>query len=337
MILADLGADVVRVDRLTTFDAAPLGSLHTLRGRRVVRADLKAADQRDRVLELLDAADVLVEGFRPGVMERLGIGPDTCLARNPRLVYARMTGWGQNGPLAASAGHDINYISLTGALHAIGAAAQPTPPLNLVGDFGGGSMFLVAGVLAALVQRGVSGVGQVIDVAMVDGTSVLLQSILELRAQDLWNDTRGANLLDGAAPYYRTYATSDGRHMAVGAIEPQFYALLLKLLDLSPEDLPGQDDVDGWPQLTTTLAGVFASRTRADWSSRFEGTDACVTPVLTFEEAPDHPHIASRGSLVRGDEGVVASAAPRFAGSALDTVPAGRFDDLEDVLTAWTA
>jgi alpha-methylacyl-CoA racemase len=338
MILADLGADVVRVERRAPTSGLPPGAHHTLRGRRVVQADVKDPDQRDRVRALVQTADVLVEGFRPGVMERLGLGPELFGESNPGLVYARMTGWGQSGPLAATAGHDINYISLTGALHAIGSAEQPVPPLNLVGDFGGGSLFLVTGILAALVARATNGVGQVVDAAMVDGAGVLVQSLLELRSQGLWNDNRSANLLDGAAPYYRTYACRDGGFMAVGAIEPEFYDLLLKLLDLSPEDLPDRDDQALWPELTAVLAEVFGCRTRAEWTAVFDATDACVTPVLTFEEAPDHPHVAARGTLVRGSAGVVAAAAPRFSEVPPGVgVAPGRVDDLGDVLKGWSA
>jgi len=342
MILADLGADVVRVDRASSGGDEPLAARHTGRGRRVVRADLKDAVQRDRVLELVDAADVLVEGFRPGVMERLGLGPDVCVARNAALVYARMTGWGQSGPLAACAGHDINYISLTGVLHAVGPGERPLPPLNLAGDYGGGSMFLVTGILAALVERGRSGLGQVVDAAMVDGASVLAQPILELRAQGLWNDTRGENILDGAAPYYRTYSTSDGKHMAVGAIEPQFWGELLTLLGLSPVDLPDRDDPAQWQAVAEVIARVFARRTRAEWCEVFDGTDACVTPVLSFAEAPGHAHMSARGSLRRDGEGasdeVLAAAAPRFSRSSADGLVApGRWDEIDRVVEGWTA
>ncbi|MEN8673405.1 CaiB/BaiF CoA-transferase family protein [Nocardioides sp.] len=303
MMLADLGAEVIRV--LRPSEATEEHNAHTLRGRRRVVADLKDPADRDRVLDLIASADVLVEGFRPGVMERLGLGPGEAMARNPRLVFARMTGWGQHGPYAAMAGHDINYISITGALHAIGTGESPVPPLNLVGDYGGGSMLLVNGVLAALVQRATTGEGQVVDAAMVDGASVLLAGILELRPDRTWNDTRSNNLLDGAAPFYRTYRCSDGGFMAVGAIEPQFYALVVSGLGLDADLLPDRDDPASWPELTTVLAEAFDAQPRSHWESVFDGTDACVTPVLDFEEAVTHPHVAARGSLTRDAAGFV--------------------------------
>ena len=303
MMLADLGAEVTRV--LRPSEASEKDNAHTLRGRRRVVADLKDPADRDRVLDLISSADVLVEGFRPGVMERLGLGPDQAMARNPRLVFARMTGWGQHGPYARMAGHDINYISITGALHAIGTSESPVPPLNLVGDYGGGSMLLVNGVLAALVQRAATGEGQVVDAAMVDGASVLLAGILELRPDRTWNDTRSNNLLDGAAPFYRTYRCSDGGFMAVGAIEPQFYALVVSGLGLDADLLPDRDDPASWPELTTVLAEAFDAHPRAHWESVFDGTDACVTPVLDFEEAVTHPHVAARGSLTRDAAGFI--------------------------------
>lgn len=314
MILADLGAEVVRIVR----PGSPPGqrvTQHTLRGRLSIEADLKDPDDVAAVGDLVSRADVLVEGFRPGVLERLGLGPEVLGVRNPGLVFARMTGWGQDGPLARTAGHDINYISLTGALHAIGASEQPMPPLNLVGDYGGGSMFLVAGVLAALLERERTGRGSVVDAAVVDGTSVLLQPLLELRDVDGWNDTRSNNLLDGAAPFYRTYACSDGRFVAVGSIEPQFYALLVDGLGMSIEDLPDRDDPANWPALSDRFAARFAEHSREHWSGAFDGTDACVTPVLTFAEAAEHPHVMARRALVSGAVAgsVVATRAPRFA------------------------
>jgi alpha-methylacyl-CoA racemase len=335
MLLADLGADVVRVDRPSAPpDAA--SNMHVLRGRRTVLADLKDPDGLERVRTLLDRADVLVEGFRPGVMERLGLSPEACLERNPGLVFARITGWGQHGPLATRAGHDINYISLTGALHAIGPREHPFPPLNLVGDFGGGTMFVLTGILAALLERRHSGRGQVVDAAMVDGVGVLLQSLLQLRAADLWNDQRGNNLLDGAAPYYGVYECSDGRFVAVGALEPQFYALLLDGLGLSGEDLPAQADTARWPELRRLFASTFAQHPQAHWVEVFDGTDACVTPVLTFEEAPDHPHVAARGSLTRAGGDVVSAAAPRFSRSPAEAAPSQEgVVDLTEALASW--
>ncbi|RNF78218.1 CaiB/BaiF CoA transferase family protein [Streptomyces botrytidirepellens] len=312
MQLADLGAEVVRVER----PGPRADGDATLRGRRRVRIDLRAPGGADLALDLIEHADVLIEGFRPGVTERLGLGPDACLRRNPRLIYARVTGWGQNGPLAPRAGHDINYISMTGALHAIGRAGErPVPPLNLVGDFGGGSMLLVVGVLAALCERSHSGAGQVVDAAMVDGAGLLSQMIWSMRGQGRWSDERGTNVLDGGAPFYDTYVCADGRHVAVGAIEPQFYAQLLTGLGLRPEDLPAQRDRSGWPELRETFAAAFATRTRDEWAAVFAGTDACVSPVLTFAEAMAHPHAAGREAFVEIDGVVQPAPAPRFSRS----------------------
>jgi alpha-methylacyl-CoA racemase len=336
MLLADMGADIVRIVRPGAAEQELAGTF-TMRGRTSVQADLKDAAALAQVLELLDGADVLIEGLRPGVTERLGLGPDVVLARNPRLVYARMTGWGQSGPLARTAGHDINYISLTGALHAIGPAENPVPPLNLVGDFGGGSMYLVTGIIAALLERERSGAGQVLDVAMVDGAAALIQPILELRATGVWNDVRGNNVIDGAAPFYRTYECADGKFLAVGSIEPQFYAELLRLLELDPASLPNQNDRDSWPQLTTTIAAAVRTRTRDEWAAVFADSDACVTPVLTFAEAPAHPHIAARRTLVDTAAGVTAAPAPRFARTPAEwsTDPVGTVVDLDDVVKQW--
>ncbi len=298
-LLADLGADVVRVQRAGMLPAEGQVGDQTARNRRVVEADLKHPADVEKVVELLGRADILIEGFRPGVMERMGLGPDVVLERCPRLVYGRMTGWGQDGPLAQSAGHDLNYISLTGVLHAVGRKGErPVPPLNMVGDFGGGSMFLLFGLLAALVERQTSGKGQVIDAAMVDGTLALSHIIWNFRRIGMWSDERGVNFIDGGAPYYDTYETSDGKYMAVGAIEPQFYAELLKGLELDPATLPGQQDASRWPELRQILTDKFLSKTRDEWTKIFDGTDACTTPVLTFTEAPNDPHIAARGSII---------------------------------------
>ncbi|MQA03381.1 MAG: CoA transferase [Streptosporangiales bacterium] len=312
MVLADLGADVVRVERPDPTGEHPD---HLLRGRSsVVVADLKTADDRAHVMSLVARADVLLEGHRPGVTERLGLGPAECLAHNPRLVYGRMTGWGQDGPLAQRAGHDINYIARTGVLHAIGHAAErPAVPLNLLGDFGGGSMFLVTGVLAALWERERSGQGQVVDAAIVDGTSVLAQLVWAFRGAGAWRDDRAANLLDGGAPFYDTYACADGRWVAVGALEPKFYAQLLDGLGLVVEELPEQMDRDGWPVLRQRFTEVFATRTRAEWDAVFAGTDACVTPVLTFAEAVADEHLAARATLQELAGVPQASPAPRFS------------------------
>jgi len=315
MLLGDLGADVVRVDRPFGPDpfAGPVPD-QLLRNRRSLCLDLKDHADRDIALRLIDRADVLIEGYRPGVAERLGVGPDECLARNERLVYGRMTGWGQEGPLASRAGHDINYISLTGILHAIGRDSErPVPPLNLVGDFGGGSMFLLTGVLSALWERERSGRGQVVDAAMVDGASVLSQIIWAMRASGTWSDDRASNLLDTGAPFYDTYECADGRFMAVGAIEPQFYALLLEGLGLADEELPDQLDRQGWPRLRSRFTEVFATRPRDNWADIFAGTDACATPVLTFGEAGEHPHLVSRGTFLTVDGVLQPAPAPRFS------------------------
>ena len=341
MMLGDLGADVVRVDRpVAGFDLTGGKPDYLVRNRRSVTADLKAESGPELVLRLAARADVLLEGFRPGVAERLGVGPQQCHGVNPRLVYGRMTGWGQDGPLAARAGHDLNYISLTGALHAIGPADRPpTVPLNLVGDFGGGSMFLVLGVLAALWERQQSGRGQVVDAAMVDGVSVLTQMMWAFRATGSWSDDREANLLDGGAPFYGTYACADGRWIAVAALEPQFYALLLAGLGLDGEELPDQLDRSGWPRLRARLTEVIASRPRDEWTEVFAGTDACVTPVLAFGEVSSHPHMAARHSVIPVDGIEQAAPAPRFS-----RTPAGRpagppvpGTDTEAVLAEWDA
>jgi alpha-methylacyl-CoA racemase len=318
MLLADLGADVVRIDRpggppLAAFvDPArdPLG-----RGKRSMAVDLKHPRAIEVVRRLVGRADVLLEGFRPGVMERLGLGPDTCLDWNPRLVYGRMTGWGQEGPLARRAGHDLAYIAVTGALHAIGpAGGPPAIPVNLVGDFGGGALFLVAGVLAALVERGGSGRGQVVDAAIVDGAAALLAQIFGLLAAGVWRDRRGENLIDGGAPWYSVYRTRDGRYLAIAAIEPPFYAELLSRLGLAGDpDLPGQFEVERWDELRDRIARVVATRTREEWTAIFDGSDACVAPVLALGEAPAHPHLAARGTFARAGGMVQPAPAPRFS------------------------
>jgi alpha-methylacyl-CoA racemase len=339
MVLSDLGADVVRVERpvsgLDVLDGRPD---HLLRGRRSFAADLKQPGGLTVVRRLIEVADVLVEGYRPGATERLGLGPDTFLESNPGLVYARMTGWGQDGPRARSAGHDINYISLTGALHSIARPGQPpTVPLNLVGDFGGGSMLCLVGILAALWERQVSGRGQVVDAAMVDGASLLMQMMWALYAEGQWADAPASNLLDGGAPFYDVYACADGKHVAVGALEPPFYAALLSGLDLDPRTLPAQHDRRRWPELRETLADRFATRSRDEWASVFDGTDACVTPVLSLTEAPNDPHLTARGTFA-SIGGVTQSApAPRFSRSSPSRPrpprPAGADNEL--VLREW--
>ena len=315
MVLADLGAQVLRLDRIA--GASPLGAMPDNplnRGRRSIAADLKAPAGAELVLRLAESADVLVEGFRPGVAERLGIGPEECLPRNPRLVYARMTGWGQDGPLAKHPGHDIDYIALSGALHPIGPPDRPpTPPLNYVGDFGGGGMLLAVGILAALYERERSGRGQVVDAAMVDGSALLSAFLHGMRANGIWSDRRGGNMLDGSAPFYSTYETADGGYVAVGAIEPQFYAALLAGLGIAGEDLPPQFDQAAWPELKKRFAGIFTARSREEWTERFAGSDACVAPVLSPGEAAGHPHNAARSVFV--DVGGIRqpAPAPRFS------------------------
>jgi alpha-methylacyl-CoA racemase len=317
MVLADLGADVVRVQRRGEVPHAGSNADGMLRGRAVVEADLKDDDDKASVMSLIRRADVLVEGFRPGVMERLGYGPDDVQPLNPRLIYARMTGWGQTGPRAERAGHDINYLGLTGFLHAIGRRGErPVPPLNLVGDFGGGSMFLLVGVLAAIIERQTSGRGQVIDAAIVNGVSVLGQMIWAFRGIGVWSDERGTNILDTGAPYYDTYETADGRYMAVGAIEPQFYAELLAGLGLSDRpNLPDRNDAAQWDSLKAIFTGAFLTRTRDEWAAVFDGTDACVTPVLSFAEAAEDPHMTARTAVSVIDGVMQASVAPRFSRS----------------------
>jgi alpha-methylacyl-CoA racemase len=335
MLLADLGADVLRIDRPGA-GPGPVGSDLLGRGRRSVALDLKRPEAAEVVLRLVEWADALVEGFRPGVAERLGIGPAECLARNPRLVYARMTGWGQQGPLAPRVGHDINYIGLTGALAAVGEAGRkPVPPLNLVADFGGGAMFLVLGVLAALVERAGSGRGQVVDAAMVDGVTSLLTLFYGLRAGGQWRDERGSNALDGGAPFYDSYQCADGRYVAVGALEPQFWAALVDTLGLA--DLPGQWDVARWPELRARLAEAFATRSRDEWAAVFADVDACVTPVLTLGEAAGHPHLAARGTVVEHGGVRQPAAAPRFSRTpgALTVPPPTPGADTRAALRDW--
>ena len=338
MLLADLGAEVLRVDRPGPggLPAAAAAADVTGRGRRSVAVDLKAPGAAEVVLRLVESADVLVEGLRPGVAERLGVGPDACRGRNPRLVYGRMTGWGQDGPLAPRVGHDLNYAGLTGAVAAIGEPGRkPVPPLNLVADFGGGSMFLVAGVLAALVERATSGQGQVVDAAMVDGVTSLLAMTYGFRATGGWVDERGANLLDGGAPFYDTYACSDGRYVAVGALEPQFWAVVVRELGL--EDLPEQYDRAGWPELRRRLTESFATGTRDEWAARFEPLDACVTPVLELGEAAAHPHLAARQAVVEVDGVPQPAVAPRLSRTPGEVGrPSGAAGaDTREALRAW--
>ena len=334
MILSDLGADVVRVARPEAGYWGEIGSAILLRGRTNVPLNLKDPNQRDRLLDLIDGAHALIEGGRPGVMERLGIGPDVCLKRNPSLVYARLTGWGQDGPLANCAGHDITYLAMTGALHAIGEPGRPPAvPLNLVGDYGGGTMFAALGIVSALLQARASGVGQVVDIAMIDGVATLLSLYHELLAGGRWRDERGVNFLDGGAPYYRCYACADGRHVAVGALEPAFFAQLLDGLSI-PRDRYKQTDPVGWPRMFDDFAAAFASAPREEWERRFSGTDACVAPVLSLVEAAEHPANRARNVFVNRNQVTQAAPAPRFSAT-----PASIGDDgtarIEELVERW--
>lgn len=317
MLLADLGAEVIRIDRpVADPDAAADRARFDVpaRGRRSLSLDLRKEGAAEIVLQLVARADVLIEGFRPGVMERLGLGPNVCLERQPRLVYGRMTGWGQSGPLAAAAGHDLNYLALTGLLHAMGRPdSPPAPPLNIAADYGGGGMFLILGVLAALFERQTSGKGQVIDAAMTDGAALLGAVFHGLKAQGHWSNERGENLLDGGAHFYDTYACADGKFIAIGAIEPQFYAEFLERCGIDDPIFSQQMDMHRWPILKNRLADVFRTRTRDQWCDVLEGSDACFAPVLDWDEAPHHPHNLARGTFVSVDGIVQPAPAPRFS------------------------
>ncbi|BBX94196.1 MULTISPECIES: CaiB/BaiF CoA transferase family protein [Mycolicibacterium] len=319
MVLADLGAEVLRVHR-----PGHVGSGAGLRGRQLVAADLKNTDDLDRVRQLIDRADVLIEGFRPGVTERLGLGPDECCRRNPGLIYTRVTGWGQTGPRAQQAGHDINYIGLTGLLYAMGnPGLPPVPPLNLVGDYGGGSMFAVLGVLAALIERQGSGRGQVIDAAIVNGAPVLGHVLWSMLGDGRWSDQRGTNIFDGSAPFYCTYECADGGYVAVGALEPEFFGEMLRLLEIDPGTLGAQRDKAGWPEMRRVLAETFRQRSRDEWSRVFADSDACVTPVLTVVEAADDAQLQARNVFVEVDGVRQPAPAPLFSRTpALRPVPA---------------
>ena len=342
MMLADLGASVIRVDRLSAgWGGGPsgmpaVGADVVSRGRRSIAVNLKSADGVELVLRLIDTADVLIEGYRPGVMERLGLGPDVCLERNQRLVFGRMTGWGQDGPLAQAAGHDINYISLSGALAAIGRHGEaPVPPLNLVGDYGGGGLLLAYGVVAALLSAARTGAGQVVDAAMVDGSAVLMAQFFGMKAAGLWTDERGTNLLDTGAPFYDVYPTADGGYLSVGPLEPAFFAILLERLGIDDIDASTQYDPRSWPALRLRLAREFSSRTRAASVELFAGVDGCVMPVLSMSEAPQHPHNLARGTFVTRDDVVQPAPAPRFSATParLDLPPPAVGEHTDAVLT----
>ena len=338
MMLAEMGADVLRIDRIADSGLGlPLATrFDTLkRSRPIVRLDLKRPDAVALTLRLIEQSDALIEGFRPKVMERLGLGPDVCLARNPRLVFGRVTGWGQEGPLAHAAGHDLNYIALTGALHAIGrAAGPPTPPLNLVGDFGGGALYLVVGVLAALIEARQSGRGQVVDAAMVDGASSLMTSIYGGKASGRLAGPRGTNITDSGAYFYEVYECADGRYVSVAAIEAKFHAELLRLLEIDPATMPPQMDRARWPEAKGRLAERFRTRTRDEWCALLEGTDACFAPVLSMEEAPDHPHNQARGVFVDLAGVPQPGPAPRFSRTPLAAPTAPQESGEADLRTA---
>ena len=344
MMLADMGAEVIRIDRKTKpgeKTAFPiLGTKYDVlaRGRRSLALDLKQSADQAVLLELIDKADILLEGFRPGVMERLGLGPDVCLTRNAKLVYGRITGWGQHGPLAHAAGHDLNYLALTGMLHAMGRAdTPPPPPLNLVADFGGGAMMLAFGVVCAALEAQKSGLGQVVDAAMVDGSALLGAMIYGFKQFGAWGSERSANLLDGGAPFYDSYACADGKFITIGAIEPQFYALLLKLTEVQDSSFHAQMDATSWPELKQKFAALFASKTRDQWCEILEGTDVCFAPVLDMNEAPQHPHNLARGNFMEIDGVQQPAPAPRFSRTAAEVPqpPARPGQHSREILQDW--
>jgi len=337
MMLSDMGAEVIRIDRKAH---AGIGDVRNVlnRGRRSIALDLKKPEAVETVLKLVENADVIMEGFRPGVMERLGLGPDVCAARNPGIVFGRMTGWGQTGPLAHAAGHDINYISIGGALGAMGNQGEvPTPPLNLVGDFGGGAMYLLTGILAALLEKNNSGKGQVIDAAMTDGTASLLSAFYGLMAMNGWTTDRGSNRLDGGAHYYNAYECSDGKFISIGSIEPQFYALLLKLCEIKDPAFEAQSDQSQWPDLKQKLTELFKTRTREQWCELMEGTDVCFAPVLDLKEATEHPHNQARQTFVEHSGVVQPAPAPRFSRteSEIQSGAAIAGEHTEAILSDW--
>jgi len=313
MVLADMGAEVIRIDRLSNFGQGNKLDFQS-RSKLSLSADLKDPKTIEEIKKLIISADAIIEGFRPGVMERLGLGPDDLLDINPSLVYGRMTGWGQDGPSAKTAGHDINYIALTGALDAIGRKdGKPTPPLNLIGDYGGGGMFLAMGILAAIINVKNGGKGQVVDAAMVDGASVLMTMFYSFNAFGHWSDQRESNLLDGGAHFYDTYECSDGKFMSVGSIEPQFYSILLEKLEINDEQFLDQMNKDKWEELSKKIAETFKKKTREEWTNIFDGTDACVAPILNLSEAPNHPHLKSRNTFLEVDNYMQPAPAPRFS------------------------
>ncbi len=341
MMLADMGADVIKVDRASAArggnpDAPPADVLH--RNRQSIAVDLKNPEGLETVLRLVEGADVLIEGFRPGVCERLGIGPDVCLARNPKLVFGRMTGWGQDGPMAPRAGHDINYVALSGTLAMIGRSDDaPVPPINLVGDFGGGGMLLALGVLAAVVESKTSGEGQVVDAAMVDGSALLASMMYGLAAMGMWSGGRGGNMLDTGAHFYEVYRTADDKFVSIGGIEPQFYDELLERLEIDPESMPSQHDARHWGEAKTIFAGRIATKTRDEWDVVFDGSDACYAPVLEPAEAIAHPHNVARGTFVNVAGVDQPAPAPRFSRTpqATPTPPAHAGQHTDEALARW--
>lgn len=339
MILADMGATVIRIDRIADAGLGlPLAQRHdfTARNRAVLNLDLKKPEAIEAALKLIESADGLIEGFRPGVMERLGLGPEVCLKRNPRLAYGRVTGWGQTGPLAMAAGHDMNYIALTGALHAIGRAGQkPTPPLNLVGDYGGGALYLVTGLLAAIISARSTGAGQVVDAAMVDGALSLMTPIYGMAAGGRMSAPRGYNQLDSGSYYYEVYECADGEYISVAPIEVKFHAELLRLLEIDPAGMPAQRDQAGWPQWKDLLAAKFRTKTRAEWCALLEGTDSCFAPVLSMAEAHTHPHNVARDAFIEVGGQLQPGPAPRFGGTPLGKPRAAAEVGLAETLAAW--
>ena len=337
MMLSDLGAEVIRVDRLSHKGTGHRANVLN-RGRKSIAVDLKNPRGVETTLRLIEQADVVLEGFRPGVMERLGLGPEECLSVNPRLIFGRMTGWGQTGPLSQAAGHDINYISIAGALGAMGYADRPpAPPLNLVGDFGGGAMYLLTGILAALVERATSGQGQIIDAAMTDGTASLLSPFFGLMAMNMWTTDRFSNRLDGGAFYYGSYECSDGKYISIGSLEPQFYAVLLEKAEITDPEFQEQLDEAAWPAKREKLDQLFKTRTRQQWCDIMEGTDVCFAPVLDLEEAPAHPHNIDRKTFVELDGVVQPAPAPRFSRTQgeIQGPAAMAGEHTREVLSAW--